>query len=293
MKTEDHIRLVLLSAIWGASFLFMRIATPEFGFIPLALIRVSVAALVFLPLFYQRENRIEFQKNFRILIVVGFFNSTLPFSCLSYATLSLEGGFTSLLNAMTPVSTAIIGAIWFGTAFRSTQVTGLVVALIGVGILSWDQLNFKNGGSGWAIVSALSATVSYGVSANFTKRYLSRVSVGVVSGGSLCLASMMLLPLGALYWPTESPSLLAWGAALGLAVLCTSVAYLLFFRLITDAGAMIATTVTFLVPAFAILWGTVLLDEKIGVRMLAGMGTILFGTSFAIGLLKWGRRSRD
>ena len=286
MKTSTLIRLTVLSMIWGASFLFLRIAAPEFGPLPLILVRVSVGALCLSPVFLREESRETLRKHGRSIVVVGVLNSAIPFSLLAFATLSLEAGFTSLLNASTPIFAALAGVIWFGMRMGASQILGLCVALLGVAILSWDRLEFKAGGEGWAVVAALLASSCYGLAANLSRRWLAGVNVRVVSAGCMAASAVVLLPLGGVYWPEAAPSNAAWACALGLATACTAVAYLLYFRLLEDAGAVAASSVTFLVPVFGVMWGIWLLGERLDARLGSGMIVTLLGTSLTLKVVR-------
>jgi drug/metabolite transporter (DMT)-like permease len=292
VKTSTIIRLIVLSMIWGASFLFLRIATPEFRPLALILIRVAVGALCLAPVFLREESRATFRKYGWKIIVVGILNSAIPFSLLAYSTLSLEAGFTSLLNASTPIFAAVAGALWFGMRLGGSQVVGLCVALLGVVALSWDCLEFKDGGDGWAVLAALLASSCYGLAANLSRRWLAGVNVRVVSAGCMAASAVVLFPLGVLYWPSVAPSGAAWACALGLATACTAVAYLLYFRLLEDAGAVAASSVTFLVPIFGVLWGVWLLQERLDGRLLLGMVVTLLGAALTLKVIRLGFRTK-
>ena len=285
MNRAGIIRLILLSMIWGGSFLFLRVAAPEFGPLALIFVRVSVAGLVLLPILFVRENWDSFRRVWGKISIVGILNSSLPFSLLAFSTLRLEAGFTSLINATTPIFAAVVGAIWFGARLGRVNILGLCVALAGVALLSADRLEFKTGGAGWAIIAALGASLSYGVSANLSKRWLTGLNVRMVASGNMAVAGLSMAPLGLLFWPEVQPSAFTWVCALALAVVCTAGAYLLFFRLLEDAGALGATTVTFLIPVFAVVWGVWFLDESLDARLFAGMAVTLFGTALTIGLI--------
>ncbi len=286
MKPTDLMRLLLLSAIWGASFLFMRVAAPSFGPLSLIFLRVVCAALCFSPLLLRRQARTDLTRHWRPLAIIGVFNSALPFSLLAFSTLSLEAGFTSLLNATTPLFAAAVGAAWLGISLRRTQVLGLMLGFVGVAILSWGHFSFRAGGSGWAILAGLVASFSYGVSAHVAKRHLAGVSPMIVATGSMISASLAMLPLGLWAWPKNSPPASAWAYAITLAVICTALAYLLYFNLIARIGATNASTVTFIVPAFAIVWGNLILGEQLTLQILLGMAVTLLGTAFTIGILQ-------
>ena len=284
MSLQDTARLLLLAIIWGASFLLMRIAAPEFGPVPLIFLRSAVAAVCFAAVFRVARNRALLRQHLGAFVLLGIVNTALPFSLLAYSTLSLEAGFTSLLNATTPIFAAVIGAAMFSTPLRKTQVLGLAVALTGVAILSWDRLSFKPGGSGLAVIAALAASASYGVAVNFTKHQLATIPPQVVSAGALVMSSLVLLVPGLILWPEETPSTRAWSSALLLAVVCTALAYALFFSLLKRSGAMAASSVTFLIPLFAILWGAAILGETIDPQLLLGMLVTLAGTALAVGI---------
>ncbi|MGI9239223.1 MAG: DMT family transporter [Verrucomicrobiales bacterium] len=286
MSTRDALRLLALATIWGASFLFLRISAPEFGPVPLILVRAAVASVCVASVFKNPAHRSLLRQNLWRFLFLGFVNTALPFSLLAYATLSLEAGFTSLLNATTPIFAAIIGAVVFSIPLRRIQIVGLLIALAGVAILSWDSLSFKPGGSGLAVLAALAASASYGVAVNFTKHELAHIPPQLVSAGALLMASVILLVPGIWLWPEEPPGARAWISALLLAIFCTALAYAIFFSLLKRSGAIAASSVTFLIPAFAILWGAAILDEQIDSRLLLGMVVTLAGTALAVGLIR-------
>ena len=250
MKPTDALFLLLLSAIWGASFLFMRVSSPEFGPIALVAVRMIGAVLVVLPFLLNASFRQRVWQSKGPLTVLGFFNHVIPFTLLSFATLRLDAGFTSLINATTPMFAAIVGALWFATPINRQQSFGLLIAFLGVFILSADKLTFKDSGPGWAILAGLVATFCYGISVNYSKRNLSHLSASEITVGSMFASSVMLLIPGLVFWPEQSPSSTAWISALLLAAVCTALAFLLFFRVLASAGAIASSTVTFLVPVF-------------------------------------------
>lgn len=286
MRAADALRLLLLSAIWGASFLFIRVASPAFGPLTLMLLRVGIASLCLAPVFFRRDFRTQAMGNLRPLFVVGVLNSALPFSLLAFAALSVEAGFSALLNATTPLFAAAVGAVWLKIPLRRGQVFGLLLGFAGVATLAWGRLSFRPGGSGWAIAAALGATLSYGIAAHYTKRKLSHVSPRVVTAGSMTGATLALLVPGILLRPQVMPSFTPWACLIGLAVLCTALGYSLYFSLLAQTGATAASTVTFVVPVFAILWGAWFLHEAFSPRMAAGMAVTLLGTAFTTGLIR-------
>lgn len=292
MSSADTLRLILLSSLWGLSFIFMRVAVPEFGPIPLILVRMGVGALLLFPLLLGAGYLKLVWENKRELFLLGLVNHVLPFCLLALATTRLEAGFTSLINATTPIFTALIGALFFMTPVQRQQYIGLAIALLGVYILSANRLDFALGGDGWFILAVLGATFCYGIATNYSKTRLAHLPVRVLASGSVAMSALILLIPGLILWPSEPISALAWGNALGLAALSTTVAFLLYFGLISSAGATATSTVTFLVPVSALIWGFVLLGEVLTLQMLIGMVITLLGTAIATRILYLRRRAR-
>ncbi|RUR39139.1 DMT family transporter [Vreelandella populi] len=286
MSAADALRLILLSTLWGLSFIFMRVAAPEFGAVPLVLIRMGVGALLLVPLLLSLHYLRLIWQHKGPLLFLGLFNHVLPFSLLALATTRLEAGFTSLINATTPIFTALLGALFFATPVQRQQYIGLALALLGVYVLSANRLDFALGGDGWFILAVLAATLCYGIAGNYSKTRLSHLPVRVLAAGSCAMSALMLLIPGVWLWPSEPISSLAWGNALALATLSTTLAFLLYFGLLASAGATAASTVTFLVPVSALLWGYLLLGETLSLQVIAGMVITLLGTAIAIKLLR-------
>ncbi|MDZ7852149.1 MAG: DMT family transporter [Halomonas sp.] len=286
MSPADTLRLLLLSSLWGLSFIFMRVASPEFGPVPLVLVRMGVGAALLVPLLLSVRYLRLVRENAGRLFVLGLINHVLPFSLLALATTRLEAGFTSLINATTPIFTALLGALFFATPIQRQQYLGLAMALFGVYVLSADRLDFALGGDGWFILAVLGATFCYGVAGNYSKTRLAHLPVRVLAAGSTSMSALILLVPGLLLWPAEPISGLAWANGLALAVLSTTVAFLLYFGLIASAGATATSTVTFLVPVSALVWGYLLLGERLSLQILAGMAITLVGTAIATRMLR-------
>ena len=285
MKPRDLLDLTLLAALWGGSFLFMRYAVPDFGVVPLIWLRVALASICLLPLLLMKRQFGALRRQAGALTVMSLFNSGLPFLLIAWATLSITAGLASIMNAMTPVFTALIGALWLGDRLDGRRSLGLLLGLAGVALLAADKADFRPGGSGWAIVAMLLATACYGFAANHTRRYLQGVPALVNATGTQLVSALVLLPPALWSWPERMPGLGPWLAALVLGVACSALAYLLFFRLIARVGASRAVTVTFLVPVFGTLWGALFLGEPVTASMLAGGAVVLLGTGLATGVI--------
>jgi drug/metabolite transporter (DMT)-like permease len=290
--TMNLVELVLLAAIWGASFLFMRVAAPEFGPIALIALRVGIAAIVLAPVLRTAAARCQFRAAAWPLLVVGVTNSAIPFCLLAYSTLYVGAGFDSILNATTPLWAALIGVVGFQASMGRLQIVGLFIGLIGVVMLVWHTLGAGGSGVPVAIIAALVAASFYGFAVNYSKRRLAGIKPFVVAFGSQFFASVILVPLALFYWPQQAITASTWACVAALGIVCTGFAYILYFRLIERAGAPYAASVTFLIPVFGLVWGAIFLDEKITPIMLAGCMVVLLGTALASGRFAAWSRSR-
>ena len=290
MSIRNLIELILLAALWGASFLFLRIATPEFGAIALIQVRVLVAALFLLPIWYFREakrTKKQVQQYWRPLLVVGLLNSAIPFVLFAYSTLYITGGYASVINSTVPTWGALVAWFWLGNKPGFDSTVGLAIGIVGVIILVSGSLTGSLGGVSNGVLAALCAAFLYGVAANYTSVKLTQVSPLTISTMSLVAASLVLLPLTIVYLPTQSISLQAWIAVLAMGVFCTGFANILYFRLIANIGSTKAITVTFLIPIFGTIWGVLFINEAVSIDMLAGGGVILLGTALVTGLISF------
>jgi drug/metabolite transporter (DMT)-like permease len=275
----------------------MRAGASEFGPVALAAVRVGGASAFLLPLLLVRREAGQAWRRWPALVVVGLTNSALPFLCFTYAALTLPAGVMSVFNASTPLMGAVIAWLWLSDAMTRQRAVGLAIGFLGVLWLVWSRsgpaaasgLDLQALGP---VLACLAATLCYGFAASFTKRYLSDVPPVAVAAGSQFSATLMLAVPAYLWWPSVQPSAHAWGAALLLAVLCTGVAYVVFFHLIGQIGPANTISVTFMIPLFAALWGWVFLDEAVSFDMVLGCATILFGTALTTGLLRWPQRWR-
>ena len=285
MHKRDVVNMVLLAALWGASFLFTRIAAPAFGAFALAEIRTAIAALMLLPLLAWRADFSELRARPLRFLMLGAVNTAFPFALFAYAALSITAGLASILNAAAPLFGALVAWIWLRERLTPLQLLGLAIGFAGVLWLSGAKAEFRPGGTGWAIVAGLVATISYGFSASVAKKYFGGVRPLSTAAGTQTAAALLLLPFAAYFWPSAAPTIGDWAAATALGVFCTGFAYLLYFRLISRIGPSKTITVTFLIPAFAMLWGALFLGEEVTTTMIAGCGVIIAGTALANGLL--------
>ena len=280
MKFSDIADLVALGAVWGASFLFMRIAAPEFGPLVLVEVRVFIAALFLLPIFLTRTDVSLLTKNWKHLSILSVLNSVAPFYLLTFATLSITGGFAGILNASAPIWAAMIAWVWLADRLNLSRITGLLV---------WDKVSLSFDGTTVAVLAGIVAAVFYGYGGNYAKKYLSGINPLAIATGSMIAASIILFPIAVYLWPSEMPSLRSWIAVIIMGVASTGIAYILYFRLIRNVGPAKAITVTYLIPAFAMFWGAIFIDEKVTTTMIVGCAIIFLGTALATGMLSFGR----
>ena len=291
MRRLDIGELILLAALWGASFLFMRMGAGEFGPVALAGLRVIGAALVLLPVLAWRGEAPALRAHWRPILVIGISNSALPFVAFSFAALTINAGLSSIFNAASPLFAGVIAWLWLGDRLDRSRTLGLLIGFAGVFGLVYSKSGLGGGGGGdpatlLAVLACLGAALAYGFSANFAKRHLAGVpSMAVAAGSQLSAALALALPTWWL-WPAQTPPVGAWASLAVLAVVCTGGAYVLYFRLISNVGPTNAITVTFLIPAFAVIWGALFLGELITLPTLLGCLVILLGTALAIGVLR-------
>lgn len=290
MSAAVAAEFILLAALWGASFLFMRLGTLEFGPLPTAGLRVAIASLALLPVMLSRGLWPQLRQHWKPVMICGLINSAIPFALFSFALLSISTGLSSILNATVPLFGALVAWLWLGDKPGTSRTVGLVIGFIGVALLASGKASFKPDASGavtaWGILACLLATISYAVAASFTRRYLSGLNSLMVATGSQIGAALGLALPTLLMWPVQAPTLKAWGALLALGILCTAVAYVLFFRLIEQLGPARAITVTFTIPVFAVFYGVTLLGETVTTWMLFCGVIVLCGTALATGLVK-------
>ena len=291
---------LILSAIWGSSFLFMRLASAELGALPTAALRVTIAALFLLPLLLAKGHGPALRQHWKPIFFVGLLNSGIPFVLYSFAVLHISTGLSSILNATVPLFGALVAWAWLGDKPTVSRSVGLAIGFGGVILLAGGQASFKPNASGiapaWAVLACLAATTCYALSASFTKKHIPSLPPLVTATGSQLGASLALALPALWFRPEHLPSATALWSLITVGVLCTGVAYILYFKLIENAGPARALTVTFLVPVFAIAYGVLLLGESVTAWMVACGAVILVGTALSSGLVKlpgrWTRESR-
>lgn len=271
--------LFALAALWGASFLYIRVAAPVVGPVFLVLLRVGIALLALVLYAYLLKIPFSIKNEQKKYLLLGLINTALPFVLISYAEIHITSSFAAILNATTPLFTALVARVWLKEAFTLQRGLGLLVGFIGVCILvGWSplQLSFT---TILAVSASLMAALFYGLGSTYAKKYFDAsplsLSIGQLMGSTLCM-----LPAAAFDVPTVFPSVTIILSILALAILSTSFAYLLYFHLLREVGPTQTAYVTMLVPAFGVIWGMLFLDEPMTIGTLVGMCFILLSVAF-------------
>lgn len=270
------LELLLLGAIWGASFMFMRIAAKDFGAFALVEMRLVLGALILLPFLWRARTR--FTRSVWLRAAgIGAINSAIPFALFAWAAQRAPAGIGAISNATAAMFTALVAFALYGERIRLRQGIGLAIGFTGVVVLASGK---TDGDSVWqAALAGTFAALLYGFGGNFLRRHLGTFPPAATAAATLLCASVLMSPLAFATWPAINPPTLSWLSAIALGVLCTGVAYLLFYRLIYRIGAPGASTVTYLIPLFGVMWAWALLDEPITTTMAIACAMILGGVA--------------
>ena len=280
MTRRDLGLLLLLSAIWGSSFLFIKLGVDELEPAVVVLGRTVVGTLVLLPLLYGRGGLGMLRGHARTIVALGALNNALPFWLLGFANTRIDSGLSAVIQAAAPVFTVVL-ASWID---RSQRVHGVRLLGVGVGFLGVVLLvGLQEGSELVGALAVIGTAACYAVSVLIAGRTVRTLPPLQVSIGQLVAGAVIIAPFALAQLPDEAPSAGAIAAVIALGALGSGVAYLLYFAIIARAGASRAILVTYLVPAFALVYGAAFLDEKVTVSALVGLALILGGTALATG----------
>jgi drug/metabolite transporter (DMT)-like permease len=274
------IELLLLAAIWGGSFLFLRIAAPQFGPLALVDVRLALGALVLSPFLWHARHQLAATGWFKIA-AIGFVNTLLPFLLFAWTAERAPAGVGAIVNSMAVPFAALAAFAMFGERIGGRRLIGLAAGMVGVVVLASGDVGGT--GLGPAVAAGAAGAFLYGVSANLVKRYFSGLPPAAVAAATLAWGAVLLSPLAAWQWPSARIPTEAWLSLITLGIVCTGIAYAFYYRLIQRVGAPRATTVTYLVPIFGVLWAWLALGEPLTISMAAGGALILGGMLFAQG----------
>jgi drug/metabolite transporter (DMT)-like permease len=278
VRSADTARLVALAAIWGASFIFIRVTAPVLGPAWMAEGRVLIGALVLLAWFRFTGFDPEWRRHLRFYIAIGVLNSAIPFTLYGFAGMHMSASVMSILNATSPMFGLLLGAAFAGERITARKIAGIVIGAIGVALVARPADGEVSPMFMWAVAACLSASFAYGAAGVLVKKLGAGVPSRGIAVGAQLVAAVVLLPLLPFMPPVAAPSAVVLANLLGLGILASGIALLLYFRLMADIGATRALTVTFLVPVFGLLWGMLLLGESLTSAGIAGAVLVLAGT---------------
>ena len=284
VRPRDLLALIVLGAVWGASFLFIRVAAPVLGPFPLMGTRVVLAALALVPFVLVLGRFPEVRARWRQFLFVGVLNGAIPFSLIAFAETEITASLAAILNSTTVLFSVLVAAVWFGDPLTARRIFGVVLGISGVAVLVGLDPMPVSGAVVVAVGAMLMGSLCYALGGNYVKKTFSGVRPLTMAFGQQAGASVLLVPLAAATLPGEAPSAPVALSALGLALLSTAFAYLLFFSLIARLGATSTLTVTFLSPGFGVLFGVVLLGEPLGLGTVLGLVIVLFAVALVTGV---------
>lgn len=284
MKPADIVRLLILSTLWGGSFILLRIAAPVLGPVVLIAVRVLLAGVALLAFALFVRQPLALRTRWRDYLVLGALGSAVPFVLISIASLQLTASMTAILNATSPVFGALFAALFLRDSLSLRKVAGMLLGMVGVGIITGFTLPVINLPSLLAIGASLAAAACYGLGGTYTRARLTGAPALGMAVGSQLAAAVILWPIVPFYLPNSVPSLAVIVVVLTLALLCTAFAYVLYYALVVNVGPMQALTVTFLTPLFGVIWGRIFLNEQITIGTIAGGAVVLLGTALVTGV---------
>jgi drug/metabolite transporter (DMT)-like permease len=272
------LELTLLGAIWGGSFLFMRISATDFGPFALVEVRLALGASILIPFLWREKASFSAPTIVR-LAGIGLINSAIPFVLFAWGAERAPAGIGAITNAMTVMFAALVAFVLYAEPIGQWRLMGLVAGFIGVVVLASDRTSGEGVLS--AALAGTTAAACYGLGVNLVRRYLAGVPASAIAAATLLSASLLMLPFAIATWPSHPLPAKAWLSATLLGILCTGVAFVLYYRLILRIGAPRAATVTYLVPLFSVLWAWVFLGEALTARMSIAGGLILGGVALS------------
>ena len=278
MELKNWILLILLGAVWGSAFMFIKISADDFGPILLVNLRLLLAGALFLPFLLRKKYLAHFKSHFPGILILSIFSNAFPFTMFSYASLGATSNMLGILNGTTAFMTMVVAYFWLKESITPKQIFGIILGFLGILVL----VNPANGSatlgaSGFALVGAL----SYSFSGVYIQKYQLKANKFVLIGWAMLFGGLLLTPLSFFNLPDQMPNNNAIAALLWLGIVSTGIAYLGYIRLIEQIGAVRTSTVTYLLPVFSIIWGSIFLQEKITWIIFGGFIFVMIGMYFA------------
>ena len=281
MHRREVVLLLTLASIWGASFLFIKLGVDEVEPAVVVLGRLVVGVAVLVPVVVLRGAIPDLRAMWIPCVVLGALNNAVPYWLIAFAETRIDSGLAAVIQAAAPILTVVLATrIDPSQRVRGLRLVGVAVGFVGVALL----VGVQEGSQLVGALAVLGTATCYAVSVLYAGRTVRSFPPLEVAIGQLGVGMLLALPFGLAQLPSEAPPAKAVAAIVALGALSTGVAYLLYFTLIARAGASRAILVTYLVPAFALVYGTVFLDEPVTVSALAGLVLILGGTALGTGM---------
>src|SRR5262245_56057399 len=272
------LELTLLGAIWGASFMFMRVAAADFGPFPLVEMRLAFGALVLTPFLWRARAQFTGMLCLRIA-GIAMMNATVPLTLFAWAADRAPAGIGAISIGMTVMFTALVAFMFFGERIGARRLTGLIIGFVGVTILASGRTAGVSVAP--AALAGTAASLCYGIGINLVRRYLTPYPPAAVAAAALTSGAVILAPLAVWTWPHHPLPPVSWVSALLLGVVCTGFAFVLYYRLVARIGAPRTSTVTYLIPLFGVIWAWLLLGEPLTVTMAIAGALILAGVALS------------
>ena len=286
MRPQDVARLVALGAMWGASYLFMRVAVPHLGPALMIELRVVLAGLLLLAYMLAAGRSSDWKRHWRPWLFIAVVGTAVPFTLIAEALRTIDASTAAILNALVPLFTTIVAAMWISERITPAKAAGVLLSIAGTAVLVGWTPQPMTAGELLAAAMSVAATILYGINIVFSRVHLREATPAATSAYTLLLAGVVLLPFTPLDRDLSAVPGIAWLALLGLAIVSTTVAFIYYYRLIADIGPVKASTVTLLVPVFGMIWGVVFLGEPLTPGRVTGCAIILFGCALILGLVR-------
>ena len=284
MRAQDFAELMLLGAIWGASFMLIKWAGPEFGIFALVEVRAIGATILLIPFVYFKKQQQDLFQYWHQLLLIGLINTAIPFCLFNYGLLHIEAGLAAILNGTAPMFGVLVAYLFLKERIGVWGLLGMLLGFAGVVLISYEQTTGASA-SALPILAILLATLCYGIAACYLKAKLTHVRPFAIAGGSQFFTALILLPITLMNLPETMPSARAISSALILAFICTGLAYVFYFDLISKVGASRAMVVGYLVPLFGVVWGYIVLHETLSNHELLGGLLVLIGVMLATNIM--------
>ncbi len=283
MLLFDYVLLITLAAIWGSSFIFMRILAPALGPVVTADMRLLIAGLALTLYLRLRNQRLDLVKNFKRYVIIGLLNSGIPFLLFSFAALYLPSSISVIINSLTPLFGVLFSILWLDETITAKKISGIALGIVGVIIIRGSGNLELNIMTTVAMGACVLATMLYGLASTYVKLHAKDIASSAVATGSQLVAGILLLPLMYFFPARTELTITIALTTIAFALFCSAIAYVIFYRLLKNLGTTKALSVTFLIPVFGFIWGYIFLNEEITMIMVIGSLFVLSGIYFVTG----------